>query len=296
MGAFDSLPVSEIIRARGSFTSDPETEGVLRTFERRLELKNFSTHSVRMYRFFAVRFLEFLKKPVREASKEDVEDFVLGLKRNGHSSSIYFASSVVRTLLGLAGKAEDAKIELPKKADTKVSFLPQEIIQSLINSTSSLRDRCILEFMYFTGLRVSEVINMKKDQLDLNTKYGMVRDGKGGKDRKIKVLSDKCIEDLKVYLSSRVDSSDYLFVKPGGSPLTTAAVQKIVRTCKRKAGINQRVTPHVFRHSFATHLVDQGEDIRVIQELLGHSSLDTTKQYAEVSQRRLDRVKDLLPE
>jgi integrase/recombinase XerD len=294
MGLFDELQVYDILEKRGKHNPDQATLDVLRKFERRLELKDFSVHSKKMYRFFAVKFIEFLNKPLKETQKENVEDFILYLKRSGRTGSIYFASSVIKTLLRLAGRADHAEIDLPKKDDTKVTFLQQEDIQALIDSTSNLRDKCILEFMYFAGLRVSEVVKMKKDQINLTTKYGMVRGGKGGKDRKIKILSDTCIQDLKSYLDSRKDNSDYLFVKKNGTPLTTAAIQKLVRTCKQKAGINKRVTPHVFRHSFATHLLDQGEDIRVIQELLGHSSLDTTKQYAEVSQKRLDMVKDLL--
>jgi integrase/recombinase XerD len=292
MGGIGSKTVDQILEERG-IKPDSGTLANIRKLERRLELKDFSPHTVKMYRFFTVKFLEFVKKPLDDVKKEDVEDFILSLRRDGKAGSIYFASSVVRILMKLAGAEEKAIIELPKKKDTKVTFLPSDAVSSLITSSGSLRDRCMLELMYTAGLRVSELVSMKKTDLDLETHYGMVRGGKGGKDRRIKVLSNGCINDLKEYFSSRSDSSDYLFVKGPGKRLTTAAVQKIVRLCRKRSGINLRVTPHVLRHSFATHLLDQGEDIRVIQELLGHSSLDTTKQYAEVSQKRLNMVKDL---
>jgi integrase/recombinase XerD len=136
---------------------------------------------------------------------------------------------------------------------------------------------------------VSELVNLKVDDLNLGENLGWVRKGKGAKDRLFS-LSQSLGEELKEYLQGR--ENKYVFAKE--KPLTTRNIQKIIHGTKNRAGINKKVTPHTLRHSFATHLLEQGTDIRLIQTMLGHSSLSTTQLYTHISSDQIKKVKNPL--
>ena len=146
--------------------------------------------------------------------------------------------------------------------------------------------------MYSSGLRVSECVSLKIDDLDLSEKMGKIRHGKGNKERYI-ILSESLIQHLSVYLSTKKDSSTYIF-SINNRPITIRQAQKVVKRAAKKAGIKKRVFCHALRSSFATHLLEAGTDIRVIQELLGHSNLATTQIYTKVSTQQLKKVKSPL--
>jgi integrase/recombinase XerD len=139
--------------------------------------------------------------------------------------------------------------------------------------------------LYSTGLRVSELVNLKVEDVNFADKSGWVRHGKGAKDR-LFVLSENLANEVQEYLKGK--ENKYLFSKEG--PLTTRNIQKIIKGTKIRAGISKRVTPHTMRHSFATHLLEQGTDIRLIQTMLGHSSLSTTQVYTHVSSDQIKKV------
>ena len=126
--------------------------------------------------------------------------------------------------------------------------------------------------------------------MNLQKGIGWVRKGKGGKDRQI-IISNNLANELKGYLENKKDNI-YVFSKE--KALTTRNIQKIIKRTKERAGINKKVTPHTLRHSFATHLLEQGTDIRMIQVLLGHSSLNTTQVYAHISSEQIKKVKNPL--
>ena len=154
------------------------------------------------------------------------------------------------------------------------------------------KHRLLVEFLYSSGLRVSECVNLRTDDLDLSEKMGKIRHGKGNKERYI-ILSDNLILHLNEYLKSKKDSTSYIFsVK--NHPITARQAQKVVKEAAKKAGIKKRVFCHALRSSFATHLLEAGTDIRVIQELLGHSNLSTTQIYTKVSTQQLKKVKSPL--
>jgi integrase/recombinase XerC len=159
------------------------------------------------------------------------------------------------------------------------------------------RDRAILELLYSSGLRVGELTSLKFDDVDLGG--GMVRVmGKGGKER-IVPIGSKAIEALRSYLAHRGElkrkgesPSPFLFLNRRGGRLTPRSVARMITTYRLKRGIAKEATPHTFRHSFATHLLDAGADLRGIQELLGHTSLSTTQKYTHVSSAKLMEVYD----
>lgn len=197
------------------------------------------------------------------------------------------------------------KIDLQKIPERTVEYLTREELERLFqeigtNGIIQLRNRAILETLYSTGLRVSELISLNRSQVDLKRKEFMVR-GKGKKPRII-FLSDRAAGHIWTYLKARKDNFEPLFVNHGRARtgdditlaekrrLTRVSVEYIVRTTARKAGIIKKVTPHILRHSFATELLLNGADIRSVQEMLGHSSITTTQIYTHVTNKRLREI------
>jgi integrase/recombinase XerC len=155
-----------------------------------------------------------------------------------------------------------------------------------------LRDRAILELLYSSGIRVGELVGLNLDQLDLD--LGIVKVmGKGRKERIVPVGS-KAIEALKAYLEKRriLDGKEPLFLNSRGGRLTARSVGRLIKKYTKRSGIFRRISPHTLRHSFATHLLDAGADIREIQEMLGHASLSTTQRYIHLSPGKLMEVYD----
>jgi integrase/recombinase XerC len=185
-----------------------------------------------------------------------------------------------------------ASPRLPKRLPT---FLPKDESKELLDapvedSAAGRRDRALLELLYASGLRVAECCGL--DLEDLDRRHGTVRVvGKGRKERMVPV-GDAALTALDEYLDGRGGTGGPLFRNPRGGRLTTRSVHRIVRRRAREAGIVRRVTPHTLRHTFATHLLGEGADLRLIQELLGHSRLSTTQRYTHVSPEHLMKVYD----
>ena len=175
------------------------------------------------------------------------------------------------------------------------SFLPVDETAVLLSpepepSVAGARDRALLELLYASGLRVAEGCGLDVDDLDEGRRTVRVL-GKGSKERVVPV-GESALEALAAYLALRGRRRGALFLNARGGRLTTRSALRIVRARARRAGIVQRVTPHTLRHSFATHMLGAGADLRLIQELLGHSRLSTTQRYTHVSPEHLMRVYD----
>jgi site-specific recombinase XerD len=191
------------------------------------------------------------------------------------------------------------KIELAKVPERQLDLISPAELDRLLNAATgtderSLRDRAILELFFSTGLRVSELCSLDND-LDLSRDEFSVR-GKGDKVRVV-FLSDAAKDAVRAYLKARKDMEDALFVslankrvKSKPSRLTPRAIEMMIKTYAAKAGITKKVTPHVLRHSFATDLLSNGADIRSVQQLLGHASINTTQIYTHVTDTRLREV------
>jgi len=149
----------------------------------------------------------------------------------------------------------------------------------------------MLRLLYATGLRVSELINLKLTNLHLEDKEGWVRSGKGNKDRPFD-LSEGLSNELKKYIQTLKEKEKYLFPGKNGH-VTARTVQKIIENCAKKANITKKVTPHKLRHSFGTHHLEQGTNLREIQEMMGHEDISTTQIYTKVSRERLKKIKSL---
>lgn len=204
----------------------------------------------------------------------------------------YLAKKNIRSLAA-------EKIELGKTNGRTIDFLTIEEVERLIKTTEGMsfakaRNRAILLLLFSSGLRISELINLNRDNIDLKRKEFSVI-GKGSKVR-IVFISDGAKGALEYYLNKRKDIDKALFVRQpkkndtGDLRITARSVQRIVAQCAKEAGILKKVTPHVLRHSFATNLLQNGADIRSVQALLGHSSINTTQIYTHVTNEGLKDV------
>ena len=195
------------------------------------------------------------------------------------------------------------KIELPKQSTRSVAFLNSEQVERLMNSPKiedeiGLRDKTILETLFSTGLRVSELVSLNRDQIDLERREFSVR-GKGDKLRVV-FLSDTAAHWLERYLRTRKDNFKPLFIRYSGKVdakkdgekmrLTARSVEEIVSKYAKRCGLPMEVTPHTLRHSFATDLLIGGADLRSVQEMLGHESIRTTQVYTHVTNKHLKEV------
>lgn len=195
------------------------------------------------------------------------------------------------------------KIELPKVRKKQVSFLSSDETERLIeavdtNTPQGIRDRAILELLFSSGLRVSELVNLNRDHINLKRGEFMVR-GKGQKDRPV-FISPEASEWLATYLDTRTDTAVPLFIRYSGFKtgdskgesfrLTPRSVQRIVQNYAKLAGITKHVSPHTLRHSFATDLLMNGADLRSVQSMLGHSNIATTQVYTHVTDQHLREI------
>jgi len=160
-----------------------------------------------------------------------------------------------------------------------------------VASPRGLRDRAMLELMYASGLRVSELVNLKRHQLSLQQNLVQLV-GKGGKERLVPIgeIAEQWLRDYLAQARpelSRGQESDWLFVTSRGGPMTRHNFWQLIQRYAAKAGIRQHLSPHTLRHAFATHLLDHGADLRVVQTLLGHADLSTTQIYTHVTRGRL---------
>jgi integrase/recombinase XerC len=265
-----------------------------------------SPHTLRGYATDLAEFRTFLaRQGVRELARADSRAIRAWLAwlhdRKLAKSSIARKLATVRScfkFLARRGAVElnpARQVRSPKLPKRLPSFLPKDESKDLLDlepgpSEAGLRDRALLELLYASGLRVAECCGLDRD--DVDRRQGTVRvTGKGGKERVVPV-GDAALQAVDAWLAVRGEARGPLFTNSRGGRLTTRSVHRIVKGRARAAGIDRRVTPHTLRHSFATHMLGEGADLRLIQELLGHSRLSTTQRYTHVSPEHLMKVYD----
>jgi integrase/recombinase XerD len=162
-------------------------------------------------------------------------------------------------------------------------------VSIILKNCRNLRERLVVKLLVYTGIRVSELCSIRIQDIDLNNKTLKIRNGKGDKDRLV-VFSEKVVPDLKLYLMDVRDKkpkSDFLFPTSKSKRISPVTIERLVRVIVKRSGITKKVTPHTFRHTFVTSLLRNGADLRIIQILLGHSSISTTQIYTHVDDRAL---------
>ena len=253
-----------------------------------LTIRGFSHLTVRNYSFFVEKFLNYNKKDVDSLNEDDAKNYLATLFEDKSKNTIMLAAAALKFFYKEILKKEFGNVKMPKKDKKLPEVLTKEEVRRLIDAADNRKSRLIVSLLYSSGLRVSELVNLKVADLSLDENIGWVRKGKGSKDRLFSI-SSSLSKEVKEYLNEKGDNV-YLFSKD--SPLTTRNIQKIVKGTRIRSKINKKVTPHTLRHSFATHLLEQGTDIRVIQSLLGHASLNTTQLYTHISTEQIKKVKN----
>jgi integrase/recombinase XerD len=272
--------------------------------------KGLSRNTVESYNFDLRKFRDFLKSAEKDFvlfTKTDVVDFIERLREENYSlSSICRVISSIKGLCKyliiehIAKEDPTETLQSPKKWDRLPKALSLDEVKSLLeqglggNSRNpiSIRDSVMVELLYSSGLRVSELILLKLE--DINSEAGFLRViGKGSKERIVPV-SLRALEKIKKYISvERIEilkqrRSPYLFVTSRGGPMTRQRFWQAIKETGRRLGI--KISPHTMRHSFATHLLEGGADLRSLQKMLGHSDISTTQMYTKVTTDRLKQV------
>lgn len=261
---------------------------LLKKLETELKLRGFTSLTIKSYLRHNQNFLKFIKKTPDKITEEDIKSYLAHLfETNKKPATVSLIISSLKFFYKeILEKDIFTKIKPPKLEKKLPIVLTKEEVKKLLNTPKKLKHRLMLELMYSSGLRVSEVTKIKVNDLDLENKMGKVISGKGKKDRNI-ILSENFIKHVKKYKPD----SEYLFPGNDNEHISTRAVQKLINNAAKKAEIKKRVFCHALRSSFATHLLESGTDIRIIQELLGHSNLATTERYTKVSLEQLKKVK-----
>ncbi len=293
----------------------PETQSISRSFPALVDFldyarveKGLSSNSISSYRRDLREFSSHCAREGRNLQKikrDDIRNYLASLYRRGLS-----ARSVARHLVSIRnffrflvreGKIKSdptAAVDAPKIGQSLPKYLTEQEIEALLqppdtSTPAGLRDKAMLELLYATGMRVSELLSLGAQDLDVN--LGIVRcRGKGNKERLIPV-GKSALQAVDNYLRDgrgKLLKADipFLFVNRRGGPLSRVGFWKILARYGRKAGITTRLTPHLVRHSFATHLLERGADLRSIQLMLGHSDISTTQIYTHVLKERLKQV------
>jgi site-specific recombinase XerD len=284
--------------------------------------KGASLLSVKNYHHYLLRFAEFAKKEgvskPEEINQELIHKYRLFLHRlpNLSKKDIISKSTANYHLIALRAFLKyllslginvfsPDRIELAKTEERQISFLEDDDLELLlrqpdIRTLQGKRDKAILNLLFSTGLRVSELCNLKKDDINLEKSEFSVA-GKGGKVRVV-FIDSEAREALKSYLLGRLDKNPYLFISYGHTnktvtsnqlpvtSITPRSVQRMIKKYAHACGITKKVTPHVMRHSFATDLLMSGADLRSVQQLLGHVSVTTTQIYTHVTDQHLQAV------
>jgi len=258
-----------------------------------------SSNTIRAYGNDLKKFGTFLKSKGYDLAKIDtivLQEFAAELALQGLSSSTIHR--IIYTTRGFITFLEDRKIiahnvsrpQLPRLERKLPEFLTFEEISRILNlprnSSREIRDLAIVACLYYGGLRVSELCNLQMDDVWFgNPAHIRVRMGKGMKDRIVPLNEDARLK-MHDYMRIRREfvrvHTSFFFLSVRGKPLDASSVYRIVQNTARRAGINRRIHPHVFRHSFATHLLQRGVNVRIVQDLLGHASMSTTSKYLHV--------------
>lgn len=260
-----------------------------------LKLRGFSNNTVQAYLHYNQDFLNFCKKDPNEVSEMDAKEYLAHLisEKRLKPASLSLALSALKFYYSEVLKKKVLSGIKPPKPEKKLPVvLTKGEIKRMLAATPNPKHRLLIKFIYGSGLRVSESIALMVNDLDFNENMGIVRSGKGKKDRNI-IIPRQLAEELRSYLNQRKGNSPYLF-GIRDRHLSKRQAQKIVSNAAKRAEIKKRVFCHALRSSFATHLLESGTDIRIIQELLGHSNLSTTQKYTKVSNEQLKKVKSPL--
>ena len=265
-------------------------------FLQKLELKHYALNTSKTYIGMFEQFINHFKEiELLEIDEEMIRSYLQSLVIENKSDSyinqmINSVKFYYEVVLGMPNRFY--AVERPRKRETLPKVISKEEVKLIIENTNNIKHRCIVSLLYSAGLRRGELIDLKLSDIDSKRMVINVRQGKGNKDR-ITLLSPSVLEELRVYFKEWKPKV-YLFEGPSGNKYSTTSVMNIIRSAAKKAGLKKSITPHALRHSFATHLLESGTNLRYIQALLGHKSSKTTEIYTQVAITNIKEIKSPL--
>ena len=259
-----------------------------------MRIRNFSPRTIQAYLYYNKELLRFANKDVREISGQDIRDYLDCLfDLNRSSSTVNLAINAFKFyyegVLKRRFFVPKTGIRRPKTEKRLPTVLSKAEVLLMINSLDNLKHKLMIEILFGSGLRVSELVDLKINDIDFFRRIITIRQGKGAKDR-ITIVSERTLREIEKYL---LEYQPLIFLfesHEAGEKLNVRTAQKVVAEAVELAGVNPMVSAHSLRHSFATHLLESGTDIRYIQELLGHARLETTQIYTKVANNKLKEI------
>ena len=264
----------------------PNTNNLLADFVIKLRLQRYAPSSIKTYKNALAKFLiAFQQYDLEQISVQQIQNFMHNLQVKHHISAVYqkqILASITKFYLLYYNRKLNLSALYPKRNSKPLpKYLSALEVKRLLKQCTNLKHSCILKILYGCGLRVSEVIALKIEDIDSAAMRLMVRAARGNKDR-VLPLPQTLLQNLRQYdLAYR--PKDYLFEGQYGGKYTAKSIQNFIKKYAQKARLQKSVTPHMLRHSYATHQLENGINIRYVQELLGHSSIKTTERYTHVT-------------
>lgn len=257
-----------------------------------LELKMYSFATAKSYIYHFENFINYFQLDYNLLSEKEIHSYLIMKQRQGVSksslnliiNSIKFYYEVV---MGMPNRFYS--INRPNKEHKLPTVLALEEVENLIRAAGNIKHKCIISLLYSAGLRRSELINLQLADIDSKRLLINIKQSKGNKDR-VSLLSERLLIDLRTYYK-KYRPKNYLFEGPTGLPYTGSSINKLIKRAASVAGIKKNVSAHTLRHSFATHLLENGTDLRSIQVLLGHNSSQTTEIYTHIATNHIHKIK-----
>lgn len=262
-----------------------------------LSVKRYSPATCKTYSWMFREFLRYIyPKSIHQLTRHDIltfQSYLVATKKVSHSYQNQSINSIKFYLEKVLGHERQLfELERPRKERKLPVVLSHKEVANCLECCTNVKHKAIIATIYAAGLRVGELLNLKLADIDSNAGRIWIRGGKGKKDR-FSLLPDNLLKLLRRYYMLYRPKT-YLFEGPDGGPYSRSSINKIIKRTAKRAGVLKNITAHTFRHSFATHLMERGINLRYIQQLLGHNSAKTTEIYTHICSGHLDEVKSPL--
>lgn len=259
-----------------------------------LKIRNYSPKTIKSYIHGLKTYFSFKKGQYEKLDQGNIRDFLLYCeeKKISPQSRNLFLNAIKFYYRNIVINTQKINIQSAKKPKNLPVVLSRNEIKLILEFPKNIKHRLLLSLAYGAGLRVSEVVSLKVQDLDFDELTLHIKEAKGQKDR-ISVIPEKIVADLKSFIAGKT-RNHFIFTNEQGEKIVIRTAQKIFENVLRDSGIKKKATFHSLRHSFATHLLENGVDVRYVQELLGHQNIRTTQRYTQVTNPQLKSIKSPL--